>query len=130
MPLYFFDFDDGDGAPSAPDRMGTDLPSLASVPEEAVAVLASIAKDRLPDGSHRVFSASVRNEEGRVVLNSVDTAASRSEDNSGSVAQHETNRALGAKGCPHGAHAVEAGRSPRKTASVRATPQAGRQPDR
>jgi len=68
MPLYFFDFDDGDGAPSAPDTMGTDLPSLASVPEEAVAVLANIAKDRLPDGSHRVFSASVRNEEGRVVF--------------------------------------------------------------
>jgi hypothetical protein len=47
--------------------MGTDLPSLEWVPEEAVAALANIAKDRLPDGNHRVFSASVRNEEGRVL---------------------------------------------------------------
>jgi hypothetical protein len=70
MPLYFFDFDDDDDdrAPSAPDTMGTDLPTLASVPEEAVAVLANIVKDRLPDGSHRVFSASVRNEEGLVIF--------------------------------------------------------------
>jgi Domain of unknown function (DUF6894) len=68
MPLYFFDFDDDDRAPSAPDTMGTDLPTLASVPEEAVAVLANIVKDRLPDGSHRVFSASVRNEEGLVIF--------------------------------------------------------------
>ena len=41
MPLYFFDFND-DGAPSAPDTMGTDLPNQASVPEEAIAVLANI----------------------------------------------------------------------------------------
>jgi hypothetical protein len=64
MPLYFFDFDDDGLAQSSPDTMGTDLPSLASVPEEAVAVLANIAKDRLPDGYNRVFSARVRNEEG------------------------------------------------------------------
>jgi hypothetical protein len=68
MPLYFFDFDDDGRTPSAPDTMGTDLPSLASVPEEAVAVLANIAKDRLPDGDRRVFSASVRNEEGLVIF--------------------------------------------------------------
>jgi hypothetical protein len=67
MPLYFFDFDD-DSAPSSPDTMGTELPSLECIPEEAVAVLASYAKDRLPGGSHRVFSASVRNEEGVVVF--------------------------------------------------------------
>jgi hypothetical protein len=66
MPLYFFDFND-DSKPSSPDTMGTDLPSLESVPEEAVAALAIIAKDELPDGSHRVFSASVRNEEGLVI---------------------------------------------------------------
>ena len=68
MPLYFFDFDDDGREPGAPDTMGTDLPSLASVPEEAVAVLAHIAKDRLPDGDRRVFSASVRNEEGLVIF--------------------------------------------------------------
>jgi hypothetical protein len=69
MPLYFFDFnDDDDRVPSAPDTMGTDLPSLALVPEEAVAVLANIARDRLPDGNSRVFSASVRNEEGLVIF--------------------------------------------------------------
>jgi hypothetical protein len=36
--------------------------------DEAVAVLANIAKDRLPDGSHRVFSASVRNDKGLVIF--------------------------------------------------------------
>jgi hypothetical protein len=68
MPLYFFDFNDDDRAPSAPDSMGTDLPSLEWIPEEAVAALANIAKDQLPDGNHRVFSASVRNEEGLVIF--------------------------------------------------------------
>jgi hypothetical protein len=67
MPLYFFDFKD-DSAPSPPDTMGTKLPSLECIPEEAVAVLANNAKDRLPDGNHRVFSASVRNEEGLVIF--------------------------------------------------------------
>jgi hypothetical protein len=32
MPLYFFDFNDDELAPGAPDTTGTDLPSLASVP--------------------------------------------------------------------------------------------------
>jgi hypothetical protein len=69
MPLYFFDFNDDDElGPRAPHAMGTDLPSLASVPGEAVAVLANIAKDRLPGGNHRVFSVSVRNEEGLVIF--------------------------------------------------------------
>jgi len=69
MPLYFFDFnDDDEPGPRAPDTMGTDLSSLTSVPGEAVAVLANIAKDRLPDGNHRVFSVSVRNEEGLVMF--------------------------------------------------------------
>ena len=68
MPLYFFDFNDDDRPASAPDTLGTELPSLEAVPDEAVAVLANIAKDRLPDGSHRVFSASVRNEKGLVIF--------------------------------------------------------------
>jgi hypothetical protein len=67
MPLYFFIFNE-DSAPSPPDTMGTELPSLECVPEEAVAVLANNAKDRLPDGDHRVFFASVRNEEGLVIF--------------------------------------------------------------
>jgi hypothetical protein len=39
MRLYFSDFND-DRAPSAPDTMGTDLPSLEWIPEDAVAALA------------------------------------------------------------------------------------------
>jgi hypothetical protein len=68
MPLYFFDFDDDGRKPGTPDTIGTDLPSLASVSEEAVAVLANIAKDRLPDGHNRVFSARVRKEEDLVIF--------------------------------------------------------------
>jgi hypothetical protein len=67
MPLYFFDFNDGNG-PGSPDTTGTDLPGLEWIPEEAVAALAIIAKDRLPDGNHPLFSASVRNEKGLVIF--------------------------------------------------------------
>ena len=67
MPLYFFDFTD-DAERSVPDTMGTELASKDAIPEEAVAVLAIHAKDRLSDGSHRVFAASVRDQEGRVLF--------------------------------------------------------------
>lgn len=48
--------------------MGTEHPNLECIPAETVGVLVNNAKDRLPDGDHRVFSASVRNEVGLVIF--------------------------------------------------------------
>jgi hypothetical protein len=41
---------------------------LEAVADQAVAALAEIARDRLPNGSHCVLAASVRNKEGRVIF--------------------------------------------------------------
>ena len=66
LPLYYFDFDDGRQASC--DKFGTEFADLEAVADEAVAVLAEIARDRLPSGSHCVLAASVRNKEGRVIF--------------------------------------------------------------
>jgi hypothetical protein len=66
MPLFFFDVTD-DGAPRSPDGIGTEHPNKECVPAEAADLLANIARDHLPDGSHRSFSVSVRDSEGRVL---------------------------------------------------------------
>jgi hypothetical protein len=67
MPMFFFDLTD-DGAPSSPDIIGTDLFDKYWIPEEAQALLASVARDRLPNGLHRDFSVSVRDEFGQPVF--------------------------------------------------------------
>jgi hypothetical protein len=67
MPLYYFDVID-DRQPGTSDAIGTDLIDRFSVLDEAQSLLANIARDRLPDGLHRTFSVSVRNEEGRVIF--------------------------------------------------------------
>ena len=66
MALYFFDVTD-DGAVNHVEPLGTDMPK-ADVAEEAVAMIASIASDRLPDGMSRVFAVSVRDEHDAVVF--------------------------------------------------------------
>jgi hypothetical protein len=68
MSLYFFDVtDDGDESRS-PDSIGTEHPSKECIPAEAADLLANIAWDLLPDGTHRTFSVSVRDDEGRVIF--------------------------------------------------------------
>ena len=66
LQLYYFDFDDGKQASC--DKLGTEFGNLEEVADEAVAVLAEMAKDRLPSGSHRVLAASVRNKQGSVIF--------------------------------------------------------------
>ncbi|MDB5617305.1 MAG: hypothetical protein JWQ24_1543 [Tardiphaga sp.] len=66
MPLYFFDVTD-DGAVNHSDPLGTDM-SKADLAEEAVAMIVSIASDRLPDGMTRVFAVSVRDDQNTVVF--------------------------------------------------------------
>jgi hypothetical protein len=67
MPLYFFDVTD-DGEPSSPDAIGTEFPDKEAIPDEAVNLLAGIARDRLQHGTHRTFAVDVRDEEGRIIF--------------------------------------------------------------
>jgi hypothetical protein len=66
MPLFFFDVTD-DGMSRSPDDIGTEHPNQECIPAEAADLLTNIARDNLPDGSHRAFSVSVRDSEGRVI---------------------------------------------------------------
>lgn len=59
MPHYFFDVDDG----SRPmrDDTGHEIDSREHLRCAAIAALADIAKDQLPDGDHSRFLVRVRN---------------------------------------------------------------------
>jgi hypothetical protein len=65
--LYYFDVADDGDKPRLPDHMGTDHPGKECIPEEAADLLAGIARDHLPDGSHPSFSVSVRDSDSRVI---------------------------------------------------------------
>ena len=62
MPKYFFDFQDG--SLILPDEEGSNLSGFEEAREEAIALLPQVARDRLPDGEHREFIATVRDESG------------------------------------------------------------------
>ena len=74
MPLYFFDFTDGDF--SGRDQFGTKLPDVETAAREAVIALANISKDaRTYDGHHRVLALNVRTQSGETVLTTTLTLA-------------------------------------------------------
>ena len=60
MPKFFIDFRDGDVL--IIDDEGSDLHSFEEARLEAVGLLSQVAMDRLPDGEHRQFVATVRDE--------------------------------------------------------------------
>ena len=62
VPRYFFDIDDGDRRTL--DDQGFDLPGLRETRDEAIRVLPDIARDVLPNGDHRSFIVTVREEGG------------------------------------------------------------------
>lgn len=66
MALYFFDTNDGDVV--ARDADGLDIPDEARIRAEAIAALADMARDRLPDGDAHVFSVKVRDASGRHIF--------------------------------------------------------------
>lgn len=66
MPRFYFDIDDGSRVTR--DDAGIEFDTRKSLCDGAVQVLAGIAVDELPNGSQRVFSAKVRDEEGRYVF--------------------------------------------------------------
>jgi hypothetical protein len=66
MPRYYFDI--ADGALSGTDDVGLDFPNLQAARDNAVATLGEIAHDELPDGDHRDFQISIRDEAGQILL--------------------------------------------------------------
>lgn len=67
MPLYFFDFTDGEF--TGLDRFGTKLPDVEAAAREAVLVLANISKDVRKQYQDRVLALNVRGQSGEAVLN-------------------------------------------------------------
>src|ERR1700742_2685759 len=67
MPLYFFDFSDGELI--GRDQFGTKLPDVETAAREAVAALANISKDVRKRHRDRVLGLNVRGQSGETVLN-------------------------------------------------------------
>ena len=65
MPRYFIDADDGEYPHR--DEDGHELPSDEAARAAALDALPDMARDKLPDGDHRTFAATVRDERGDVV---------------------------------------------------------------
>ena len=73
MPLYFFDFTDGEF--KGRDEYGIDLPDMDSAAREAVGALANISKDALTYNRNRVLEVNVRTQSGETVLTTAFTLA-------------------------------------------------------
>ncbi|MEE7446666.1 hypothetical protein MRF4_01850 [Methylobacterium radiotolerans] len=65
MPIYFIDTNNDDTF--VEDDQGQDLPDAEAAREAALAALPDMARDKLPDGDHRTFCASVRDQTGVVI---------------------------------------------------------------
>ena len=65
MPRYFIDTDDGDL--SQQDADGLELPDDEAARTAALDALPDMARDKLPDGDHRTFRVTARDEQGAVV---------------------------------------------------------------
>ena len=66
MPRYFFDItDQGEGGR---DDDGSVHESPQAARKEAIGTLAHMAKDELPDGNAHDFTASIRDEDGKVLF--------------------------------------------------------------
>ena len=65
MPRYFFDTDDGDRLDR--DRIGQELPDAGAARTVTLDALPDMARDRLPDGDNRTFTATARDEQGSIV---------------------------------------------------------------
>lgn len=66
MPRFFFDT--FDGRSFAADEEGQELASVGDAKAQAQRAVVDMARDELPDGDHRSFVVSVRNETGAEVL--------------------------------------------------------------
>jgi hypothetical protein len=66
MPRFFFDTYDGDYFVRDEEGLELEHPEAAKI--EAQKALPDITKDALPNGSHRTFIVSVRDEADKVLL--------------------------------------------------------------
>jgi hypothetical protein len=66
MPLYFFDFTDGEL--NGCDQFGTKLPDVETAAREAVSALANISKDVQKQYKDRVLALKIRDQSGETVL--------------------------------------------------------------
>jgi hypothetical protein len=66
MPRFFFDTYDGDRF--LPDEVGVEFESVEAAKLEAQRSLPEMAREVFPEGNHRTFVVSVRNEAGTVVV--------------------------------------------------------------
>ena len=66
MPLFYFDYDDGDGA--VRDQVGTELPDIEDALLEASHTMAELASDALPGSRSRIMGIVVRDELGATRL--------------------------------------------------------------
>ncbi len=64
MPLYFFDIYDNDELVT--DEVGVELESLHEAREQALTLLPDLAREEMPDGDRRDFTAVVRCHERRI----------------------------------------------------------------
>ena len=72
MARYFIDTDDGDLR--VPDEAGHELSSAHAARLIALDTLPDMARDKIPDGDRRTFTANVRDEAGQVIYTAVLTA--------------------------------------------------------
>lgn len=66
MPRFFFDTVDT-GHP-LPDDVGVELSDRESARSAAISALIDLARDELPDGDHREFVMTIREEQGTQLL--------------------------------------------------------------
>ena len=64
MPVFYFDYDNGDGLGPARDDTGTDLADIAAAVVEATQTLTELAADTLLGTTERLLAISVRDEQG------------------------------------------------------------------
>lgn len=65
MPRYFIESDDDDRL--ILDEAGVDLDDDGAARIYALAALPDMARDKIPDGDHRIFSVAVRDATGRII---------------------------------------------------------------
>jgi hypothetical protein len=68
MPLFYFDYDDGDGEGPVHDQVGTELPDIEDALLEASHTMAELAADALPGSRSRIMGIVVRDELGATRL--------------------------------------------------------------
>lgn len=65
MPHYFVDFQDGDKLQHDDDGMHVE--NFDQARDGAIRMLPQVAKEELPDGEHRRFAATIRDESGTIL---------------------------------------------------------------